>query len=230
MADHTIEHSTTTRRTVDALTRTLHALMAASFSLAYVTSEVEGLRVVHVTTGYTLGAVFLIRVIWGVLGPRRVNLRALGSRLVGLSQSLEMVKRFDWQEVLKLVLAASMVTLLLCSMPVVASGYATYLDLLGKWPEEVHETLGNFMLLAVGCHVGFVALLSLAKTERQVRPMITGLPRVCLINQAKSSGKCHSNSLPAPNSRFSPTAAIIEISISQIYNPQRVVVSLRVHE
>ena len=61
-------------------------------------------------------------------------------------------------------------------------------------------------------------------------PIIKAFPFVCLINQEKSSGKCHNNALPAPNSRFSPTAAIIEISISQIYNPQRVVVSLRVHE
>ena len=85
-----------------------------------------------------------------------------------------MIKSFDWQGLVKLLLAVSMVTLLVCSMPVVASGYVTYLDCLGKWTKEVHETLGNFMLLAVGCHVGAVTLLSMGKTDRQVRPMITG--------------------------------------------------------
>ena len=174
MPDSTIEHSTAKRRTIDALTRALHALMALSFAMAYITAEAEGLRMVHVTMGYTLGAVFLIRVLWGLLGPRRVSLRALGGRLASLDQSLAMVKSFDWQELLKLVLAVSMLTLLLCSMPVVASGYVTYLNWLGKWTKEIHETLGNFMLLAVACHVGVVVLLSLGKTDRQVRPMITG--------------------------------------------------------
>jgi len=174
MQYHTLEHSVAKRRIVDAFTRALHALLAVSFGLAYITSEVESLRVVHVTMGYTLGAVFLTRVIWGVLGPRRVSLRALGGRLFGLDQSLAMIQSFDRHKLLQRLLALSMVTLLLCSMPVVASGYVTYLDWFGKWTEEIHETLGNFMLLAVGCHMGAVALLSLGKTARQVRPMITG--------------------------------------------------------
>jgi len=156
------------RRVVDAFTRALHALMAVSFGLAYITSEVEGLRLVHVTMGYTLGAVFLIRVIWGVVGPRRVRLKGLTGRLGTLDHTLEMIKSFDWQGMVKLLLAVSMVTLLVCSMPVVASGYVTYLDWLGKWTKEVHETLGNVMLLAVGCHVGAVTLLSMGKTDRQV--------------------------------------------------------------
>lgn len=162
------------RRVVDAFTRALHALMAVSFGLAYITSEVEALRLVHVTMGYTLGAVFLIRVIWGVVGPRRVTLKGLTSRLDTLDHTLEMIKSFDWQGLVKLLLAVSMVTLLVCSMPVVASGYLTYLNWLGKWTKEVHETLGNFMMLAVGCHVGAVILLSMGKTNLQVRPMFTG--------------------------------------------------------
>lgn len=162
------------RRVVDAFTRALHALVAVSFGLAYITSEVDSLRLVHVTMGYTLGAVFLIRVMWGVVGPRRVKLKGLAGRLGTLDHSLEMIKSFDLQGLVKLLLAVSMVTLLLCSMAVVASGYVTYLEWLGKWTKEVHETLGNFMLLAVVCHVGVVTLLSMGKTDRQVRPMITG--------------------------------------------------------
>ena len=162
------------RRVVDAFTRALHALMAVSFVLAYITSEVDGLRLVHVTMGYTLGAVFLIRVIWGMSGPRRVRLKGMTGRLASLDQSLEMIKSLDWQGLIKLLLPVSMVTLLLCSMPVVASGYVTYLDWIGKWTKEVHETLGNFMLVAAACHVGAVILLSMGKTDLQLRPMISG--------------------------------------------------------
>lgn len=174
MHNRPVETSASSRRVVDAFTRVLHALLATSFGLAYMTSEVDSLRLVHVTMGYTLGAVLLIRLMWGVLGPRRVSLRALGSRMVGLEQTLAMIKNLDWQGLLKHVLAVSMLTLLVCSMPAVASGYVTYLGWLGKWTKEVHETLGNFMLLALGFHVGAVTLLSMGKTDRQVRPMITG--------------------------------------------------------
>lgn len=166
--------ATSKRRVVDAFTRTLHACMAVSFGLAYITSEMEGLRLVHVTMGYTLGAVCLIRVMWGVVGPRRVKLKGLAGRLGTLDHTLEMIKSFDWQGLVKLLLAVSMMTLLICSMPVVASGYVTYLDWLGKWTKEVHETLGNLMLLAVLFHVVAVTLLNMDKNERQGRPMITG--------------------------------------------------------
>jgi cytochrome b len=116
--------------------------------------------------GYTLGAVFLIRVIWGVVWPRRVRLKGLTGRLGTLDHTFEMIKSFDWQGLVKLLLAVSMVTLLVCTMPVVASGYLTYLNWLGKWTKEIHETLGNFMIVAVVCHVGAVTLLSMGKTDR----------------------------------------------------------------
>ena len=43
-----------TRRVVDAATRTLHWLMALSFTGAYITADGERWRLVHVTLGYTL--------------------------------------------------------------------------------------------------------------------------------------------------------------------------------
>lgn len=163
------------RRVVDAFTRTLHALMAVSFGLAYITSEMDGLRLVHVTLGYTLGAVFLVRVVWGAVGPRRVSLWVLGEKLRGIGQLAESIRRRDWRSALKTLLAVSMVTLLVSMFPVVASGYVTYFKLLGQWTKEVHELLGNVMVLAVSCHVGAVVLLGLGHFEGQIRPMWTGL-------------------------------------------------------
>ncbi len=162
------------RRIVDAMTRVLHALMALSFGLAYITAETEGLRWVHVTMGYTLGAAFLIRVVWGVLGPRRVNLWALGERLSGIRQLPELIQRYDWQALLKWVLALSMVVLLVCVLPLVSSGYVTYFDMLGEWTEDIHESIANIMVLAVSGHVGAVALLSRTKSGMPLRPMFTG--------------------------------------------------------
>jgi len=163
------------RRVVDAFTRVLHALMAITFGLAYITSEMESLRLVHVTLGYTLGLVFAVRVIWGLVGPRRVHLRVFIEKLRGLSDfSQKNLQRYDWRSVLHMVLAVTVVALLALVLPVITSGYVTYFKLLGQWTEEVHEVFGNIMLLLVSCHVAAVVLLSLGKSERQIRPMLTG--------------------------------------------------------
>ncbi len=171
------QHPPRERRVVDSFTRVLHAVMALSFFAAYLTSEADGLRLLHVTMGYTLVAVVLVRAVWGLLGPRRVRLSALAGRVRGLGDTLMLIKGLQWQGLMAQALALSMVTLLLCAVPVVASGYVTYLGWSGEWTEEVHETLANFMVVAVTGHVGVVVLLTWLGLGRQVRPMRTGRVR-----------------------------------------------------
>lgn len=173
MHKHTAAAPVPTRKVVDAFTRTLHALMALSFGLAYITGEADGWRWVHVTMGYTLGAAFLLRVVWGVWGPRRVALRGLWGRLSGASRLPELVRHLDAPALLKLLLPLSMVAVLVAMLPVVASGYATYFRLWGEWMEDIHETIANTMLLAVGVHVTVVLILR-AVNARGLRPMWTG--------------------------------------------------------
>ena len=174
MTNETATPSPPQRRVVDAFMRTLHALMAVSFGLAYLTAEMDGLRWVHATLGYTLAAAFLLRLAWGALGPHRVSLWALGGRLSAVRQMPNLITRFDWPAVLKLVLALSMVALLVCVLPVAASGYLTYFGMLSDWTEEVHEAFANAMLLAVGGHVATVVLLTWGESGKSVRPMFTG--------------------------------------------------------
>ncbi len=174
MTMNTTEASAPQRKIVDAFTRTLHALMAVSFGLAYLTSEMDGLRWLHVTFGYTLGAVFLLRLVWSGVGPRRVSLWALGGRLSGIYQMRDFIADLEWPAMLKLVLACSMVALLGCVLPLVVSGYLTYFGMLGEWAEEVHEAFANAMLLAVGGHVATVVLLTRGTSGHAVRPMLTG--------------------------------------------------------
>lgn len=71
-----------TRRTVDAFTRSLHAMMALSFAGAYITAESETFRLEHVTLGYTLGGVLLVRVVWGLWGPKYERWSARGASCV----------------------------------------------------------------------------------------------------------------------------------------------------
>ena len=50
---------------VDFGTRMAHASMALAFFVAYVTSESEYWRLVHVYSGYSLAAVLAFRLVWG---------------------------------------------------------------------------------------------------------------------------------------------------------------------
>lgn len=178
------EAPTPTRRTVDAFTRTLHALLAMSFLGAYITAESEIFRLVHVTLGYTLGGLLLVRVVWGLLGPRHARLSALLGKLRGLGAWLKGLGhglanglggvQASWRQGQNLYMALTVVAVLLAIVPVVLSGYVTYQEWTGEWMEEVHEFFGNFMLAAVLAHIAGVVVLSLLRRRNLATPMLTG--------------------------------------------------------
>lgn len=165
-----------TRRTVDAFTRSLHALLALSFVGAYLTAESEIFRLVHVTLGYTLGGLLVARVLWGLLGPRHARLSALWGKLRGLGVWWQGLRtgQVAWRQAQNLYMALSVATVLLVIAPVVLSGYVTYQEWTGEWMEEVHEFFGNFMLMAVLAHVAGVVMLSLLRRRNLAAPMLTG--------------------------------------------------------
>lgn len=162
------------RRVVDALTRALHALMALSFGLAYLTAEMEGWRLLHVTMGYSLGLLFALRLLWAAFGPMRVGLKALRNRVSAWPQVRAMMARLEAGALLQQVLAGSMLALLACVLPLLVSGYATYFEYGGGWTEDIHESVGNLMLAFAGAHVATVLVLHWRSPNRP-RPMWTGL-------------------------------------------------------
>ncbi len=165
-----------TRRTVDAFTRTLHALLVMVFWGAYITADSEIFRWVHVTLGYTLGGLLLVRVVWGLLGPRHARLSALLGKLCGLGVWLQALGKGGaaWRQGQNLYMAWTVVMVLLAIAPVVLSGYVTYQQWMGEWMEEVHEFFGNFMLVAVLAHMAGVVVLSLLRRRNLATPMLTG--------------------------------------------------------
>ncbi len=167
---------TLTRRTVDAFTRTLHALLALSFVGAYVTAESEVFRGVHVSLGYTLGGLLVARLLWGVWGPRHASLSALWGKLSGVSNWFQGLRagQPSWGQAQNLYMAVSVAAILLAIAPVVASGYVTYQEWTGDWMEEVHELFGNLMLVAVLAHISGVLALSLLRRRNLAMPMLTG--------------------------------------------------------
>jgi cytochrome b len=170
------------RRVVDATTRMLHWLMALSFTGAYLTADGERWRLVHVTLGYTLAALVVGRLVWGLLGPRQVRLSVLLRKLQGLPgwlKSLPAVRSLDsllpaWRQGQNLLMALVVALILALVIPLTLSGYAVWDEWGGEWLEEVHEFFGNTMLIVVLAHVGLIAFLSLLRRKNQALPMLTG--------------------------------------------------------
>lgn len=160
----------------DAPIRVFHWLMVLSFSGAYLTSESEYWRLVHVTLGYTLGGLVAFRLVWGLLGTRYARfgsfvrgpssvMRYLRSLLVGLPEHHAGHNPAG---------ALAIVLLLLSSMAIVLTGWASYNDIGGDWLEELHEGAANFMLFVVGVHVAGVVLASWLHRENLVLSMLNG--------------------------------------------------------
>ena len=188
MTSNTLSPATATpapapsRRVVDATTRMLHWLMAFTFTTAYLTADGERWRLVHVTLGYTLAALVVARLLWGLVGPRPVRISVLWGKLRGLPKWLKDVVavrspralQATWRPAQHLLMALAVALILGLVLPLTLSGYAVWDEWGGEWLEEVHEFFGNALLGMVLVHIGLIALLSLLRRKNQALPMLTG--------------------------------------------------------
>lgn len=163
----------------DAPVRVFHALLAVSFFGAFLTAETERWRLVHVTLGYTVGALVAFRILWGLTGTRYARfadfVRGPGA-VVAYLRGL-MKGRPDHQPGHNPAGALAIVLLLALGALGPLSGWAVYQDVGGEWLEELHEFTGNLMLLAVGVHIAGVLVSSWFHRENLVRAMVTGRKR-----------------------------------------------------
>ena len=160
----------------DAPVRVFHWLLVLSFAGAYLTAESERWRLIHVSLGYTLGGLVAFRILWGLMGTRY-------ARFASFVRGPSAVMRY-----LRSLLsgkpehhvghnpagAVAIVLLLLSSLVIVGTGWATYNDVGGNWIGELHEGASSFMLAVVGVHVAGVVLASWLHRENLVGAMVNG--------------------------------------------------------
>ena len=170
---------------VDLGTRMAHASMALAFLISYVTSESEYWRLVHVYSGYSLAVVLAFRSIWGWVGPASARwgllLRRVAMWRVWLSKLKqgEWLTRNFWVGASSWVLSAAVLCIYAFCAVAIASGWATYNELLGDgWLndalQELHEGLGNAAMAVVCVHVGLVVMLRVWRGPQALRPMWQG--------------------------------------------------------
>lgn len=161
----------------DAPVRAFHWLLVISFFGAYLSAESEIWRLLHVTLGYTMGGLIGFRLVWGVLGTRYAR---FGSFVRGPSAVRSYVQGLVRGRTAHFIGhnpagALAIVLMLLAGAATVASGYAVYNEIGGDLLGEVHEVVGNTMLLLVGVHIVGVAVASYLHRENLPRSMVTGV-------------------------------------------------------
>lgn len=169
------------RRTVDAPTRAFHWLLAMCFAGAYATSEADGWRWLHVTFGYTMAGLLTWRVLWGLVGPRHARLSVLWRKLQGVAGWWRSARQGDMpalRSTHNLMLPLGVMSLMLMVALTAATGYLVYQDGFGESLEdvleEVHELLGNGLLVLVIGHILLMLWISVARRQNHVWPMVTG--------------------------------------------------------
>ncbi len=150
--------------------------MVLSFAGAYLTSEGERWRLVHVTLGYTMAGLVAFRILWGLVGTRYARFSNFVRGPAAVMRYVGAILRGKPEHHLGHNPAGAAAILALLGMAVVitASGWATYNEVGGKWLEDLHEIAANLMLAVIGAHVAGVVLASWQHRENLVGAMITG--------------------------------------------------------
>lgn len=172
------ETGTATRKILvwDAPVRVFHWLMVLSFAGAYLTSEGEAWKLVHITLGYTMAGLVAFRIVWGLMGTRYARFSAFIRGPKAVSRYVGSMLRGQPEHHLghNPAGAVAIVLLLVLTLGIVATGWASYNELAGGWVGEVHGAAANVMLGVIGVHVAGVVVASWLHKENLVGSMING--------------------------------------------------------
>lgn len=162
-------------RVWDPLVRVVHWTLAASVLGAFF---IERPRDLHEALGYVaLGAV-VVRLLWGVIGPRHARFSAFAPSPMRLLAYLRDIVRGREARYLghNPVGAVMIFTLLGLVALTGVTGWMMGTDAWfgEEWVEDLHETVATLTLVLVPIHVAGVVWASLRHRENLVRAMITG--------------------------------------------------------
>ena len=160
----------------DAPVRVFHWLMVVCFAGAYLTSESETWRLVHVTLGYTMAGLVAFRMVWGFVGTRYARFTSFvrGPRAVAAYLRSLLTRRPQHHTGHNPAGAVAIVAMLALTATIAATGWATYDEVAGEWVAELHEVVANGMLLLVGFHIAAVVVSGWLHQENLARAMLTG--------------------------------------------------------
>lgn len=178
----------------DPFVRLFHWVLVFAFFTAYIVEE--DVMSLHVWAGYTVFALIVSRIIWGLIGTRHARFSDFIYRPSMVLGYLKDIARRHPKRYLGHNPAggAMIILLMFCLLALTLSGMALYgadqhagplASMLAgashdaeEMLEEVHEFFANFTVLLVVFHVGGVIVESLLHRENLVSAMLTGYKKV----------------------------------------------------
>jgi cytochrome b len=160
----------------DLPTRVFHWLLAASFAGAYITSEGERLRDVHMLLGYSAAGLVAFRVLWGLVGTRYARFTSFPLAPSAVLDYLKSLLSLSPRHYFGHNPAGSWAILGMLALIAAtgATGWAQAVEIGPEWIEDIHEGLANAMLALVVVHIAAVLVSSLLHRENLPRAMLTG--------------------------------------------------------
>lgn len=188
-----MSHNSISVKVWDPFVRIFHWALVLSFFIAYITEE--DFLTIHTFAGYTVLALILLRIFWGVIGTRH-------ARFSDFTYSPQTIKNFI-KDTLNLKAkrylghnpaGGAMILLMIMSLLITTlTGLAVYgieeqagplsnwyiqnNSFWGDFFEETHEFFANFTLFLVIIHVAGVIVESFIHKENLVKSMIDGEKR-----------------------------------------------------
>jgi cytochrome b len=160
----------------DAPVRVFHWLMVLCFTGAYLTSESETWRLLHITLGYTMAGLVAFRILWGFVGTRysRFTSFVRGPKAVATYLRSLLALQPEHHTGHNPAGALAIVGMLVLTAAIATTGWATYNEVAGEWVAELHEVIANGMLMLVGLHIAAVFFSGWLHKENLARAMLTG--------------------------------------------------------
>jgi cytochrome b len=161
--------------------RVFHWMLAAAFTVAYLTGEGEHYRGIHVICGYLVACLIAYRLLWGVVGPRWSQFvrgvaavyRQLAALPAASKRSAGPHQAFSFAVLVVRTLGVfALLVLFVAGLATPVSGWLSYNEIGGDALEEMHEVLSSLMLMAVGVHLASLALGSWLLRKNLARPML----------------------------------------------------------
>lgn len=178
----------------DIFIRIFHWSLLATFAITYLAED--DFPTLHVYAGYTMGALIVLRLIWGFIGSRHARFSSFVVKPSAVITYMKEVVQFRARRYLGHNPAGgAMVVALLTSLSMtllfglltfgaaefsgpfagLASGVS---DSSANVFKELHEFFANFTVLLVALHVFGVLITSFQHEENLVRSMLSGYKRI----------------------------------------------------
>lgn len=158
----------------DIPTRFFHWLFVLSFTVAFITAEVDGWIAVHVFAGLLMLGLLAYRLVWGVVGSRYARFSSfLFSPLAAVRYLFDSLCGKAERHVGHNPAGSwAIYLLLLLGVAIGTSGLTMLFS--GERFEDVHEVLAYVALGIVAAHIVGVIAASLLHRENLPRAMVTG--------------------------------------------------------